>query len=99
MIDYVYMETYGVKMVSFSNKITKVLYSKIRWLFILFGKKMLRKYSYFDKYMDVNKNLDIVNEGEEIYYKNYLGVECNDSFFELYEDSIKLAVDRINNLK
>ena len=43
MIDYVYYKTYGVKYVSFSYFITKFLYSKIRFLFIMFGKKNLMK--------------------------------------------------------
>jgi hypothetical protein len=68
MIEYVYRETYGVKYVSFSYFLSIFLYSKIRWLFILFGKKILRRFSKFDEYMEVNKNLDIVNNKREIKY-------------------------------
>ena len=99
MIDYVYMKTYGVKYVSFSYFITKIMYSKIRLLFIIFGKKLLRKISRFDKYIIINNDIDIMNNDKKIYYKNYLGNECNDSFMELYNQSINLSIKRINNLK
>lgn len=99
MIDYVYMKTYGVKSVSFSYFITKILYSNIRLLFRLFGKKLLIRLSCFDKYMDTNKELDILNKHKKIEYINYLGDRCNDSFMELYKESIELAICRINGLK
>ena len=99
MIDYVYNKTYGVKYVSISYFFTKILYSKIRLLFKIFGKKLLMKVFCFNKYISVNNDLDILNEKKDIEYKNYLGNICNDSFMELYEESIKLAIDRINELK
>ena len=99
MINYVYMRTYGVKYVSFSYFITKIMYSKIRWLFIIFGKKLLKRISGFDKYISINKKIDIMNENKKIYYKNYLDDQCNDSFMELYNQSINLSIKRINNLK
>lgn len=99
MIDYVYDETYGIKYVSFSYYITKILYSKIRWLFLIFGKELLRRFSYFDEYMDINRELDILNELGKINYKDYLGEDCNDSFMDLYEYSVNLVVERINGLK
>ena len=99
MINYVYMRTYGVKYVSFSYFITKIMYSKIRWLFIIFGKKLLKRISGFDKYISINKKIDVMNENKKIYYKNYLDDQCNDSFMELYNQSINLSIKRINNLK
>ena len=99
MIDCVYEKTYGVKYVSFSYFFTKLLYSKIRWLFILFGKKLLKKFSRFNKYMEVNIGLDIMNDNKDIEYNNYLNNTCNNSFMELYDESIELAICRINGLK
>lgn len=99
MIDYVYMKTYGVKYVSFSYFMSKYMYSKIRWLFIIFGKRLLKRISCFNKYMNENNGLDIVNDKKKIYYKDYLGNECNDSFMELYDNSVNIAIERINNLK
>jgi len=99
MINDVYYKTYGVKYVSFSYFISKFLYSKIRLLFILFGKKFLRKMFKFNKYIDKNKDIDIVNNNKDIYYKDYLGNKINDSFIELYNKSIELSIDRIKNLK
>ena len=99
MIDYVYFKTYGVKYLSFSYFLSIFLYSKIKWLFILFGKGRLIKFSKFDKFIEVNKDLDIVNSNNKIKYNNYLGEECFDSFMNLYNISIEHAICRINNLK
>lgn len=99
MIDYVYYKTYDVKDVSFSYFLTKIMYSKVRWLFIILGKKLLMKISYFNRYIATNKDLDIVNDKCGICYKDYLGNKCNKSFMELYEDSICLSIKRINGLK
>lgn len=99
MIDYVYKETYGVRWVSFSYYLSIVLYSKIRWLFKIFGKKILMGICSFDRYIYLNNNLDIINYDKKIRYKNYLGNDCNDSFMELYNKSIEMAICRINGLK
>lgn len=99
MIDYVYNNTYGIKYLSVSYYITKIMYSNIKWLFIIFGKRLLRKISSFDKYISINKDIDIVNSNKSVYYKDYLGNEINDSFIDLYNKSIELSIDRINSLK
>ena len=99
MINYVYNKTYGIKYLSVSYYITKIMYSNIKWLFIIFGKRLLRKISSFDKYIIINKDIDIVNDKKDIYYKDYLGNLVNDSFIDLYNKSIELSIDRINRLK
>lgn len=99
MIDYVYIKTYQEKYVSFSYFLSIFLYSKIRLLFMLFGKKMLRRISKFNKFMDENKGLDMVNNDKKIEYNDYLGNRCNNSFMELYDESIRVAICRINGLK
>ena len=99
LIDYAYVKTYGVKRVSYSYFITKILYSKIRLLFIIFGKELLKKLFKFNKYMSVNRDIDILNENKKIEYTDYLGNNSCDSFMELYNKSINLAVNRIKGLK
>lgn len=99
MIDYVYEKTYGIKRVSFSYFITKMLYKNIRLLFILFGKKMLMRVFSFNKYINVNKDIDILNNKKKIEYNNHIGNICNDSFMELYEESINMAICRINGIE
>ena len=99
MIDYVYNKTYGIKYLSISYYFTKIMYSNVKWLFIIFGKRILRKISSFDKYISINEDIDIVNNDKNIYYKDYLGKEINDSFIDLYNKSIELSIDRINRLK
>jgi hypothetical protein len=99
MIDDVYYKTYGVKYVSFSYNVTKFLYSKVGLLIRIFRKKILRNIFKYDEYLDKNKEIDIVNSDNKIYYKDYLGNDCNDSFIELYNKSIELSLNRINNLE
>lgn len=99
MINYVYMETYGVKYVSFSYFITKLLYSKISLLLRIVNKRILKKIFCYDKYMNINSRLDILNVKKKIEYNNYLGNVCNNSFMELYRESIKLSICRINDLE
>ena len=99
MIDYVYNKTYGIKYLSISYYFTKIMYSNVRLLFIIFGKKVLRKISGFDRYISINKDIDIVNENKNIYYKDYLSNEVNYSFMDLYNKSVELSIDRINSLK
>ena len=99
MIDYVYIETYNTKYVSFSYFITKLLYSNIRLLLRVFGKRLLKEIFRYDKYMEVNNGLDILNKKKKIEYNNYLGNKCNDSFMELYEQSIVLSICRIIELE
>lgn len=99
MIDYVYYKTYGVKYLSISYFFTKIMYSNVKWLFIIFRKRILRKISGFDRYISINKDIDIVNSDESIHYKDYLGNEIDYSFMELYDKSVDLSVERINQLK
>lgn len=75
------------------------LYSKIRFLFRLFGIRILKRISFFNKYISINNDIDIVNNDKKISYNNYLGNKCNNSFIELYNESILLSLNRINNLK
>ena len=99
MINYVYMETYGVKYISFSYFITKLLYSKIRLLLRIFNKRLLKKIFKYDKYLSVNSGIDILNSSKKIEYNNYIGDLCNNSFMELYNESIDLSICRINELE
>ncbi len=99
MIDYVYNKTYCVKSTSISYYITKIMYSNVRLLFIIFGKKTLRWISGFNRYISINKDIDIVNDKKNIYYKDYLDNLVNYSFMELYDKSIELSIDRINKLR
>ena len=99
IIDYVYSKTYGIKYLSISYYFTKIMYCNVRWLFLVFGKSLLRKISGFDRYISINKDIDILNNDENICYKDYLGNLVNDSFMELYDKSVDLTVERINSLK
>ncbi|MBQ9854278.1 MAG: hypothetical protein IJO57_04525 [Bacilli bacterium] len=67
MIDYAYLKTYGIKNVSRSYKITKLLYSKIHLIRIFKVDIILSKLFNYRKFIKINKdNLDI-NEFDSQY--------------------------------
>lgn len=98
MIDYAYLVTYNTKHVSWYYIFNKGLYKKIRYLYKIFGINLLKKISGFNKFMEVNKNVDIVNDNHKISYKNYLGYECNDDLMMLYDKCISRSLKYINKV-
>lgn len=99
MINYVYDKTYGCKNVSRYYKFNLFLYSKIKFLYKIFRIKILKKMFKFDKFMDCNKDIDLVNNDRLINYKNYLNKECNYAVEELYKESIDMTIlyiDKVN---
>lgn len=100
MIDYVYYETYGVKRVSLFYRFNIFLYSKIRFLYKIFGIRVLRKICGFDKFILDNITIDLINNKRLIKYKDYIGKECDDDMLSLYNKSISEAIvyiDKVNN--
>ena len=97
MINHVYFQTYGIKRVGFSYIFCRFLLSNVDLLYVFLGRKLLVKFSKFDKYKRVNK-LDLVNDRKRIYYKNFDGVKCNDSLMELYYKSIEESIKKIDEV-
>lgn len=101
MIDYVYGVTYQCKHVSKYYKFNLFLYSKIRFLYKVFGIKLLKKMVKFDKFMKCNKKIDLLNGNRKISYKLDEDKECNYCLEELYNICIEktiLYIDKVNEL-
>ena len=91
MIDYVYYQTYSTKHVSWYYIFNIWLYKKIRYVYLLFSINRLKKISGFDRFIAINKNVDIFNEDKKIRYKDYLGHDCYDDVIALYDKSVLRA--------
>ena len=98
IIDYVYDRTYNCKHVSRYYRFNIFLYKKIRYLYKIFGINLLKKLSGFNKFINVNKNIDIFNRDNKIFYNNYLGYNENSSVIDLYNESVLLACEYIKNI-
>ena len=51
-----------------------------------------------NKFLNKNKNIDILNDKEKIIYKNSLREEDNESLIKIYDESIIIALEYINNV-
>lgn len=67
MINYTYLKTYGVDNVSKYYKFNIWLYKKIKYLYKVFGINLLKKYSGFNKFMNDNKNINLISNLDELY--------------------------------
>lgn len=98
MIDYTYYKTYNTKHVSRYYAINLWLYRKIKYLYYLFNFNFLKKISGFDKFKNVNKDIDLVNTSHAVTYKDYLGNESKSDLITLYRECIDRAIDYISKL-
>ena len=92
MLDYAYEKTYNTKHVSRYYKFNIWLYKKIRILYTIFGIPLLKKVSGFNKFMEINKDIDLFNHNHKVKFKDINGKECDKDFDELYADSVKKAL-------
>ena len=95
MLDFVYYETYTTKKVSKYYKFNLFLYRILRNIYRLFGTKIVGKIMGLDKFLLVNKKIDLVNDNGGISYQNSLLEDQNLSLMELYDESVLLALEYI----
>lgn len=89
MLDYTYKEVYKTDKVSRYYKINLLLYRIINGLYRLFGDN-LYKISGMDKFINKNKDINIVNDKHLIKYSDYRKKDSTDSLLEEY----RLCIDR-----
>ena len=100
MIDYVYNETYKTSHVSYYYIFNKMLYKKSRYIYKIFSINFLKRVTGYDRFINNNSNIDILNLDHHIEYKDFLGFHCNDDLMTLYDDSVinaLLYIDNVNN--
>lgn len=98
MINYSYEKTYNVLNVSKYYRFNIWLYKKIKYLYKILGINLLKKLSGFNKFMRINKNIDLFNNKNKIVYRNYCDKECKNNLDELYNLSVTRAIKYINEI-
>ena len=98
MLDYAYMKVYNTDRVSMYYKFNLLLYKLLSNIYIIFSKRFIEKIIGLNKFLDNNKDIDLFNDNNKIIYKYYLGYDCYDSLLSLYEESIDIACEYINNV-
>ena len=98
IIDYTYFEVYQTKKVSLYYKFNLFLYRMLRKTFLIFKLSFIERISGLTKFLENNKNIDLLNNNHLIKYKNYLKKDTSDSLIEVYEESIKRTINYINEV-
>ena len=98
LIDYVYNKTYECKHVSRYYKFNVWLYRKIKYLYRIFSFKFLKKVVGMNKFLEINKNIDLLNNGHNTKYKMSDSRELSDSLDEVYNSSVDRAVKYIKKI-
>ena len=91
MLNHVYMETYNTKNVANFYRINLFLYRRLRDIYRLVSTKLIDKITGLSNFLTVNKNINLVNDKHTLTYQNSLMEESNQSFLDLYDESVLLA--------
>ena len=98
MLDYAYEKTYNTKHVSRYYKFNIWLYKKIRILYAVFGIPLLKKVSGFNKFMDINKDIDLFNHNHKVKFKDINKKDSTEDYDTLYKKSIDKALKDIKEI-
>ena len=98
VIDYTYFKTYNCKNVSKYYKLNLFLYKKIKILYRLFPISFLKKIIGIEKFLKINKNVDMLNSKHEIEFRDINNKEINKDFDNLYNEAIKKALKDIKEV-
>lgn len=98
MIDYTYNITYHTKHIASYYRFNLALYRKIRYLYLIFGYRCLKRISHIDNFILNNKNIDLLNSNHQISYKDYTGKISNDDLVTTYNKSIERTIDYIKEI-
>lgn len=97
-LDYAYEKTYGHKHISRYYKLNIWIYKKIKYAYMISGTKIIYKILKLNKFLETNKDIDLLNHKHKIEYKNIKGELERESFDTLYEQSIKKALKDIKEI-
>ena len=98
MINYVYFETYNCKNVSFYYKFNIWLYKKIKYLYSIFSFNFLKKVFGMNKFLNNNRDVDLLNNKKKYSYKLRDGKESNGNIDFVYKNSVNKAINYINKV-
>ena len=98
IIDYAYNKTYNAKHIARYYKFNLSLYRKIKYLYILFGYNFLKKISHINKFINRNKDIDLLNNNHLIIYKDYQGKPTNDDLITTYHKAVERSIKYIKGI-
>ena len=98
MLDYAYEKTFDCKHLSRYYRFNIFLYKKIRLLYVVLGRKLMRFLYGIDRFLKKNKDKDIYNKKHKIKYKDINKKESTDDFDTVYKKSIEKAVKDIEKM-
>ncbi len=98
MLDSVYEKTYNTKNVSLYYKLNLSLYKKIKYIYKIATFNFLKKVSGINNFLKENKEIDLLNDKNNIKYRDVRNKECSDNIFESYDKSVKRAVKDIERI-
>lgn len=98
VINYTYFKTYNCKNVSKYYKLNLFLYKKIRILYTLFPISFLKKMVGIDKFLKINKNVDMFNKKHKIEFRDINNKEVSKDFDTLYNESINRSLKDIKEV-
>ena len=98
MLDYAYFKTYNCKHLSRYYKFNIFLYKKIRLLYKILGKKIIRFLYGIDRFIKRNNSVDLLNKEHKIKFKDINKKESKDDFDTIYEKSINKVVSDIEKI-
>lgn len=98
MLDYAYEKVFDCKHISRYYKLNIWLYKKIRYSYLVFGSKFINKVRGLNKFLEINKDIDILNNNHQITYKSINGKEESKNFDALYKESVNKALKDIKEM-
>ncbi len=96
-IDNVYLDIYDTEKVSKYYKFNLFLYRRLRRIYLLFSDKFINNVSGLNKLIKRN-NINLCNDDNKLCYKDYLGIAENTDLLDLYDTSVTLAIEYIENI-
>ena len=98
MLNYVYKEVYDTNNVSRYYKFYLFLYRLLSRVYIIFSEKIIEKIIGVNRFLRNNKEIDLYNDNNKIKYKDCLNDDCYEDLMSLYNDSVDIAYEYINNI-
>ena len=96
IIDNVYLDIYDTKKVAKYYKFNLFLYRRLRGIYLLLSDNFMNDICGLNKFIKRN-NINLCNDDNKLCYKDYLGIMENTNLLDLYDTSVTVAIEYIEN--